>query len=273
MPTVIPLSKLPDATREAIALRGVSRTTCPRCGGGQSREISLSVRPVDHGLIKLSCWRVSCGWYALVLVDGSSQWEWSARKMPAARVFSDPVYPLAGKIRDTLAADYGLDVAALDTRGWRMAKGDKSPRLVIPIKNRMGQCIGHLTRTFDKPKIVSTYKNTAGPFLDVWSLQGTPLVIVEDCISAARVAQCGLSAVALLGTNMSHGDAKELRWIVDMYKHPTVFLALDNDATKKAMQYVSKFAHILPMMHFLPLQHDLKDTPDDDTLRSMFKPG
>ena len=68
MTDVLTLDSLPSYLQDAIA-RDSRRTLCPKCGGGQTQELSLSIIPKLAGVLRLSCWRASCDWYALTMTD------------------------------------------------------------------------------------------------------------------------------------------------------------------------------------------------------------
>lgn len=251
--------KLPTELQTCLRDR-VSRTLCPKCGGGSSAERSLSITYQDT--IKLSCWRATCSWYAYVIDDERIRYQ--GKKMREARPYREPTIPLQGEPLAILKRDYGLSQTLLEAHGWRLTENGEA--LVMPIRDRYGGELGHVTRTLSKQKRVMTYKATAKPFLDVWfTSPDSPWVVVEDCLSAARLMGCGINAVALLGTNISAADAKELNKITG----GNCYLALDNDAWDKALKWSQRHAHILTMRP-VPLTLDIKDFPDDKIIKDLF---
>lgn len=262
-PKIIPLDSLPLSTQKGIE-SGDGRVLCPVCGGGSTKERSLSILPTEHiGLTKLTCWRSTCGFWGYVTAPGV---EFVSKRMHEPRPFNEDTIPLQGEQLSKLQLDYGLDKAVMHARPFRLLR-DNPDTLVYPVRDQYGREIGHATRTLSKPKRCMTYKQTAGVFMDFWRSvsAGAPTVIVEDCLSACRLRGLNFDAVALLGTNMSAADAKAIASFHD----GEVYIALDADAWDKSMKYVSKYAHILTMIP-IPLTLDIKDIQDDREIERMF---
>jgi hypothetical protein len=193
--------------------------------------------------------------------------KWHGKRMKEPRIFRDPTTPLQGEPLSILQRDYGLVGNFLSMRGWRLTEHGEA--LVVPILDRFGGETGHMTRTLTKPKRVMTYKATSKPFVDFWAgFDAKPAVIVEDCLSAARLAQLGFSAVALLGTNMSIAQAQEIAAFASRSNKPT-YLALDADAWEKSLKITQRMAHVLTMRP-VPLTLDVKDMPDDKLILDLF---
>jgi hypothetical protein len=232
MSDVLLLDRLPEYIQSSIKSGLDVRVHCPKCDGGQTAELSLSIRSMGEGIVKLSCWRASCNWYATTITDPNAKIH--SRKVKEANYYRDPVYGLAG------------DMLFRQERG-------------------------HVTRTFTTPKRCMTYKATAAPFLDWWrhdyAGDPRPLVIVEDTLSAARAYGAGFDAVALLGTNISVDDAKEIS-VYTRDKRNT-YLALDRDAFLKALKLASRHAHIIPMKPVC-LDKDIKNMDTDKDIQNLF---
>ena len=158
--------------------------------------------------------------------------------------------------------DLNLKFAAL--HGW----GQTGKTLVMPVLSPFGNVRGHVTRTFDKPKRCYTYKATAQPWLDHWRATASSatdsVVVVEDCLSACRLAGLGYTSVALLGTSMSVPQAQEIA----EYDKPT-YLALDRDAFAKAIKLQARLAHICEFM-VVCLDEDIKNVEDDADIHNTF---
>ena len=103
------------------------------------------------------------------------------------------------------------------------------------------------TLTGEKPKWWR-YGKSGNPFV---CGTGRVAVIVEDCASACCVSDV-FSGVALLGTNLLDTHIATLR------KYERVFVALDKDATQKALDIVRKLQGIVPA-NLMILNQDLKD--------------
>ena len=255
------LDSLPEYVRQAIEIRR-GRIMCPKCDGGRSREESLSIRPLDDVLTKLSCWRSTCGWYAYV---GTAGVKLQPRKIKEANVYRDPTMPVQGLTLRLLRQAYGLVDAVWGHHGWRMAKGRET--LVMPVRDAYGRDRGHITRTMDTDKRCYTFKATSQPWLDWWLVNDhAPVVVVEDTLSACRLAGCGLNACALLGTSITTAQARE---IAEVAATRHVYLALDNDAFVKSLNLTARHSHILRMDPTC-LTVDIKNMDSDDDIRELF---
>lgn len=257
------IDTLPAYVREAIAT-GETRIICPTCNGGRSRESSLSIRPIEGGLglLKLSCWRATCSWFCTVVDKGTVI---ERRTLKPGTVYDGGMYPLC-MLEVELGNDYGLHMDLADAHGWRTDATRKT--LIMPIVDRYGGTIGHFTRTFDTPKRCFTYKATARPWLDYWFVdKDAPMVIVEDCLSACRLASVGINAVSLLGTTMAPAQAKD---IDESAEERTLYLALDRDAFEKSLQLQKRYAHVLGLGGVTCLTEDIKNIESDDDIRMIF---
>jgi len=115
------------------------------------------------------------------------------------------------------------------------------------------------TLTGEKPKWWR-YGKSGNPFV---CGRGRVAILVEDCASACSVSHI-LSGIALLGTNLLDTHISVLR------KYEKVYVALDKDATKKALEIVRKLQGIVPT-NLLILNQDLKDMDNDTRERTLSK--
>ena len=115
------------------------------------------------------------------------------------------------------------------------------------------------TLTDEKPKWWR-YGKSGYPFV---CGSGRIAVVVEDCASACAVSSV-LSGVALLGTNLLDSHVKVLQ------NYDKVFVALDKDATQKALQIVRKLQGIVPT-NMMILNQDLKDMDNATRERTLAK--
>ena len=263
MTVILLYDSLPEELRDQISA-GASRCLCPTCGGGSSRELSLDVRQEETGVMRLKCWRSSCDWYGITVTDKNAKIQ--AKTIKPARPYSSPLYPLSSLLKRILVQAYALRPELWSAHGWRMGE---SGELVMPVLDNYGSVRGHVTRTFDVPKRCFTFKATSQPWLDHWQADdggNSPLVVVEDCLSACRLAGCGYDAIALLGTSISIDQAKEIR---DVGLGREVYLALDNDAFVKSLKLCDKLRHIVPMTPILLLE-DIKTMDSDAEIIGLF---
>ncbi len=265
MPEVLLYKSLPESLRDAIA-SGAQRTLCPKCLGGTTSEQSLSIRPDAEGVIvKLSCWRSTCDWYAYTVVgEGVTM---TTRAVKPATVYREATKPVGVGMRIALEQSYGVDRSVFEAHGWCMS--DNGHALVMPIRCPNGGVRGHLTRTFDTPKRCYTYKATAQPWLDWWTGHlKRPTVVVEDTLSACRLYGLGYNAVALLGTSITVEQAKEIA----AYSEGEVFLALDRDAHAKSINLARRHSHIVQMLPVC-LTEDIKNMDSDLDIHKLFTGG
>ncbi len=265
MPEVLLYKSLPESLRDAIA-SGAQRTLCPKCLGGTTSEQSLSIRPDAEGVIvKLSCWRSTCDWYAYTVVgEGVTM---TTRNVKAATVYCEATMLVSHVLEGRLREVYGLQPAVYEVHGW--AQTACKPELVMPIRCPNGGVRGHVTRTFTTPKRCYTYKATAQPWLDWWTGHlERPTVVVEDTLSACRLYGLGYNAVALLGTSITVEQAKEIA----AYSEGEVFLALDRDAHAKSINLARRHSHIVQMLPVC-LTEDIKNMDSDLDIHKLFTNG
>jgi hypothetical protein len=80
-------------------------------------------------------------------------------------------------------------------------------------------------------------------------------IIVEDCASACSVSN-NFTGIALLGTSLLDSYIPILR------KYKRLYVALDKDATKKALEIVIKLQDVVTTKMMI-LNQDLKDMRDE----------
>lgn len=98
------------------------------------------------------------------------------------------------------------------------------------------------------------YKGHGGAWNDA-------LVIVEDQLSAMKVAETGLSSVALLGVPGEGEIGMDRLRELTAYKASEVIVALDADATENAFKFARKWGSAFKSLRVAILDRDLKDTP------------
>ena len=248
---------IPDSVQAAIA-SGMTRTLCPACSGGGSRELSLSIRR-DGPFVSLYCFRNKCGWRHMAGVHESGA---STKREREPRAYDGPMHRIG----------YDDDMAYCLSARYELVPEDYGPRwaegapggLVMAVYGPHGQPRGHITRTFTKPKRCMTYQALLSqPWLDWWLPDACErLYLVEDSISACKIASLDQAAVALLGTQLSPAKAGEIAQVCKARKLKPI-LALDPDATKTAFDLVARYQHAIPGLGVMPMQDDPKDIPLD----------
>lgn len=207
---------------------------CPLCGGGSRQRRTLSVNRRD-GVWLWVCHRATCNARGAMAADPR---EILGRSKPSRfepREFTHPVrLPQPGdEIWDRvwgLVPKNGCDQFALD---WGLRTLLKNPEIYAwECYDLKRQLIGWQARA--PHKVITSYREHDGPFYAAFLPDGTEtnntaLLIVEDPLSAALMADEGVPTVALLGTNMSDDLADDVRnWSLRFDKR--VVVAMDPDA-------------------------------------------
>ena len=133
-----------------------------------------------------------------------------------------------------------------------------------------GKCFGGIGRSFvNKPKwlfykayekqnkfplIVPKHGTYYAPYYPSKSKKIG--VVVEDAISAAAVSHY-YDGIAILGTHIPSN------YISVLYKYDAIYIALDKDATNKALEY-QKYMNIFIPTKIIMLEQDLKDMTKDE---------
>jgi len=89
----------------------------------------------------------------------------------------------------------------------------------------------------------------------------SPIVLVEDVLSAAKVATSGFRAASLMGCNLSLDQFLEAQ---EVAKDNPIVLALDRDATGKALNHVHRYGflsggNLIPLLLSKDLKYHTKE--------------
>jgi len=246
-------------SRAEIALEGQdlepgqsARMVCPFCGGGTSRERSLSIkRDEETGLILYHCFRGNCseagvlgGSRSLIRIrqpDAKAFVPWdNSGLMEIGQLDMVPVGVLS-QVRE-----WGLDPYM--TRWYWDGRDD---RICMPILGPLSDLRGYVRRAYRKDasakaligRVVDDHPLVAYHWVDgvlrnEWE---SMLVCVEDIPSAERLRRAGVNSVALLGCTPSDEVLEELGlWA--RRKDYTVVFALDADASAQAIKLHRRFS-------------------------------
>lgn len=263
------------------------RTVCPDCQGGSKQERSLLITRETWGL-RAHCFRATCPFHTQV--TGSVPGEVTGQVHAPAQ---EPTHYL-GTFESLDAADRTYFLARFylelpEVQSW-IGHNERN-QYVMPIWDRFELRQGYVVRQkpwsqrsneYDPPaprQPINPYagmarKTRAWPdtpetvMMSVYQAQdryrydsGT-IVLVEDQISAMKVAQAGATGVALLGVGLNLDKVRELQKM-----HPRrVLVALDPDAGHLGFQMVGKWSNAFPKMRVLLPDADLKELPNDDVL-------
>jgi hypothetical protein len=156
-------------------------------------------------------------------------------------------------------------------------------RYLLPIFSPRGECRGHVSRipwpdaplkcTERLPK-ADTFRSAWGPVQSHYRSfpsrhAANIIVLVEDQLSAIKLAAHGYDSVALLGKPVSlvgtYGGADRVAEIAKRARTADeVLVALDSDATDDAFKFARKWGAAFKRCRVAILSSDLKDTPADD---------
>ena len=282
---------------ELVSDGTTERFVCPACYGGSHGEKSLAVT-VDGLGYKYFCHRASCGVSGGAYHYPFSPRVEQKAPEPAWRPYPSmhwPItYPMNSGIYRKLAGPLGTEnreerdlVEALQ---WceilQYNKRESTlvtdrPTLIFTLRSLDGEIRGyhlqrfkvessdHAENGFVKREAVYTMKSVHGKpiyghYTPPNAVHGNQWVlwVVEDCISAARLAyRFNVNSVALLGTRMSDEFLKEAR----QNGFRKIMLCLDRDASMVALEASWRAAqeHNLPVMPVLLPGLDIKDLSAD----------
>lgn len=243
------------------------RYDCPVCGKRNTLSVSR-----QGGVLLYHCFRSSCELHGKV-ETGLPSPEYLAKVLAArkAQPFSIPDYfqhPYAAEAAVDFVVDYQLDRLMVEHR-LSLRYDPREHRLVFLIPDAASQDmrkgpqwpVDAVGRTLNKSYIDRKWKmygTGEHPFL-IRSRdgKGDTLVLVEDAVSAAKVSYVA-PCLALLGTNISHHH------IPVLVRYDQAILALDEDATSKAVKYLDVLSGLVNRARVVMLSRDLKEERVED---------
>jgi hypothetical protein len=276
--------ELPDEVYSLGLGETANGLICPVCGGGQRRDRSFSCTKVELGFVYV-CFRGKCGARGFVrsgTLDASSRTRVSGESDKKRKDYERPITATPPEVRERLYSRYRIRSETLDYFGvgWSPAcesstepQANRVARLVVPVLRPDGSNGGLVARAIeptDEPKAL-TYIPRPGCMSwfrapEVGRLLEHPLAwVVEDQFSAMRLWQEDVTAVALLGTHLNHERAIEISSV----NPDRVIIALDKDATAKAVGYAQQFRYALNLQ-VVALRQDIKDL-DEESLKELIK--
>jgi len=251
----------------------INGAVCPKCGGGEHNDKSFSITRYAS-CTKFICFRAKCGFSGIVKTTPVAEVKLARKAANArkSRTYTKPTRQLeSGECRD-MADTYHI-------RDFDVFKdvriGCSDGRVLYPIYTHDGVRIGYAGKHAKlKPKVINYIPD---PFIKLHfplDMQYIPqenkqvVVIVEDVLSATRLVDNGVPAVALLGTNLSSEAAAHL--ITLGYKQWDV--ALDDDAIKKAAKIARKYSALAGINILTwPSKLDVKDMTETEFNEVFFK--
>lgn len=234
------------------------RVVCPTCGGGSTKERSLSLTKEDGNLL-WHCFRANCS-------------EKGGKGVGKSLI----------RISKGLPGPPIKDIGPLTDLSWsweqwfrfKMQWEDKhferarpkltrDNRVAYPIYGPARQRKGYVARGYhgQKPKAL-TYLNPGMCKTSWYGIDQYPrehkLLIVEDIPSAIRGADY-LTTVALQGTSLDVEARREMARFATR-----VYIALDADATVQALKMAKQLGIMFHFVAVLPLTKDIKDSSQDE---------
>lgn len=249
---------------------------CPFCGGGRTGERKFSITRIDTGLL-FNCYRASCsdgrGFIPTRgdLLHGPKPKTASKWKGPYRGEFR----PLKRMDREYFANRFDLEHPYLDFIGV-----NEFGYYVLEVKTMDGYVRGYIVRRgcWGGNPACERNRATTGPKSRAYTSNSDDvllswhnpskddakwtgrIIVVEDQISAAKVAQAGYTGVALTGSYLGQEKVIELA----RAKPTKLVIALDADATGEAFKAARRWGLAFPSIQVLPLQRDIKDMKRTD---------
>lgn len=255
----------------ALETGTTDRTECPWCGGGSDKEPAFAVTRTSEAEALYKCHRASCGRAGRLAV-----WGFRLRELPAnvdqisggssekgksftPRLYTGDTSELGESWIAELLDLYGLDFLEANRTGWREELG--TGLLVVPVLSPLGMVRGvELRRSkvqiYDvKGSKTDSYRFLEGNWLGWYrAINSGPTILVEDAISALKVSR-HFQVVCLHG---SHVSLDMLLEIIGIVGNSEIILALDEDATSKALKFVAEWRFIAPNFRCILLSKDMK---------------
>jgi hypothetical protein len=249
------------------------RTECPWCGGGGSHEPAFAITRTSAAEARYKCHRASCGRAGRLAVwgfkleqilDNSSQ----KGEQFTPRLYTSDTLELGNEWIAELLDLY--EIYAIETIGVEWREEISSGNLVVPVRSPLGVARGVEVRRskiqiphVSGPKTKS-YRVLDEPWLGWYRTTNTgPIILVEDSISALKVSR-HFQVGCLHGSHVTLEMLLEVLGIAGVKQD--IVLALDRDATGKALKFVAEWRFIAPNFRCVPLSKDMKFSSDSEIL-------
>lgn len=253
------------------------RTECPWCGGGSGAESAFAVTRTSEAEALYKCHRASCGKAGRLAVWGFRLPQLNStpkeRKSFTPRLHSRDTAQLGEEWNSELLDLYGLRHEETYWAGWRQELD--SGNLVVPVCSSLGVVRGVEVRRskvqipFTSSPKTESYRVLDEPWMGWYRGIGTgPIVLVEDAISALKVSR-HFQVGCLHGSHITLDMLLECLNISGV--HGDLILALDKDATSKALKFIVEWRFLAPNFRAVPLSKDLKYSSDSEILAILTK--
>lgn len=225
------------------------RFVCLICNGGSNNEKSLAVTRAK-GKILYKCFRDTCGISGCIKQVGGLENNNSTPSKPP-RLFKGETFNLDYNELQLFVDLYGLRSGVTCI----IRYSPEDDRYLLPIKAKDGKHRGWIARSLSGaiPKALTYKEATNEPWLGWFETGLSPIVVVEDWFSAAKVFQAGYTAVTISGTHIGWDEAIELG-----VKERTIILALDKGTMPTMLRLKTRYEPIWAGCRILKLDRDLK---------------
>lgn len=239
-----------------------SRGVCPKCLGGSSGEKSFLCSRDTRGIAYFICFRATCGYRGTVdihLGPGSSKGPALSPEPPRK------VYSFRRELRQLTESQVKFWRAKFDINpGNEVYYCPEMERFALRVYGPQGQHRGwelKLIGGTDRQKTISYPEQEFGAFIGWFNPsevadkdEFSPVIVVEDLISARKVSDAGYRAVALLGTTkFGLEEVYEIRAETD-----SIVLALDRGTMNLMLRYRQKYGLLFDDIVIWQLDKDLK---------------
>jgi hypothetical protein len=273
---------------EHMPIGATRRSVCPFCNGGDKRETTFIVGR-EHDRVWYKCFRATCdskpGVTGSATLPPARIAEYN-RALERMRPYTQPTFPLEQDIdRDYFWHRFELhrpdayvsehDEYLLPVRGPRHELRGYVQRQPVwkgnPRCARLGRELDEQGKPMPKTKL---YMHSTAPTLS-WYIppihassvnsraERGVLVLVEDQVSAMKVAEAGFDAVALLGSSLGVEGVRDIA----RQRPSRVIVALDPGAEGSAQTLARKWGLYFERTHVVAMEADPKDTPADELAR------
>jgi len=250
--TILSLKNKVELTAQTLSKGESLRSICPKCNGGISEEKSFLCSRDHGGVVFYKCFRATCNYRGkLVIGDGEAGLVPRIRKLHS---FTRDLEELLPSQVEWWRWRFGI------TPGPDVYWCPSLKRDAIRVYGPQGQHRGWVLRdwTGTEPNKAISYPERDEPFIG-WCRDNQKkefsnyCIVVEDLISARKVADSGFTGVALNGTTMNWEVAFEIN---EHYKE--IELALDIGTMKQMIEYRDQFSTLFDKIRIWTLGADLK---------------
>lgn len=236
------------------------REVCPTCGGGSTKEKSLSITKTPEGLV-WQCFRATCAERGGTSRGGTLPPKIAEPEKKRRAVFDGVTKALDERHLERIHKLWRIS----DPPHWWYAP--ERGRVAMSVRSPKYTHRGWVLRDIWGTKQIKalTYIDEGQESLSWYRKdQSAPTVVVEDIPSAVR-ASAYVNAVALLGTRMGLDRAMEIA----EYAPRPIVIALDQDATVESIKMAQRYSLLWDGPIVLPLRKDLKDMTEDELISTL----